>query len=294
MPAWRSRRCPVYHHLASRPPPCGANYRFEGPWDQTKFERLLVGWLVACDQPFQEVGRPELPPLLECFHRASKLNVPSASTVQRRVDSMGKDLKKQWSAFFASLQGMVSISPDAWTSSNGYAFLVIIAHYVTNDGKLGNWCYRKAKKNARASAQEIVTVAPDSEDPAAMTSKPSAATAPTVDGAGLRRPKAINFAASVFDQGPDNEDARDELDSYFDTDCGDTHERRNICGCINWPVISCSVVAVERVFSGGKDTISLRRASLKPETIRTLMLLKHHLRLKRKSLEDALLAIQAQ
>ncbi|KAJ7694948.1 hypothetical protein B0H16DRAFT_1241934, partial [Mycena metata] len=26
-----------------------------GPWDQTKFEQLLVEWLVACDQPFQEV-----------------------------------------------------------------------------------------------------------------------------------------------------------------------------------------------------------------------------------------------
>jgi hypothetical protein len=29
-------------------------------------------------------------------------------------------------------------------------------------------------------------------------------------------------------------------------------------------------VSVERVFSGGRDTISLRRASLKPETVRAL------------------------
>ncbi|KAJ6536047.1 hypothetical protein B0H19DRAFT_963150, partial [Mycena capillaripes] len=49
-----------------------------------------------------------------------------------------------------------------------------------------------------------------------------------------------------------------------------------------------SAVAVERVFSGGRDTTSLRRACSKPETIRTLMLIKHHLRLKRKSLEDVL------
>ena len=40
-----------------------------------------------------------------------------------------------------------------------------------------------------------------------------------------------------------------------------------------------SAVAVERIFSGGRDTISLRRASLKPETIRTLMLVKQRLRL---------------
>ncbi|KAJ7189767.1 ribonuclease H-like domain-containing protein [Mycena pura] len=52
-----------------------------------------------------------------------------------------------------------------------------------------------------------------------------------------------------------------------------------------------SAVAVERVFSGGRDTISLRCSRLKPETIRTLMVLKHHLRLRRKSAEDALRAI---
>jgi len=41
-------------------------------------------------------------------------------------------------------------------------------------------------------------------------------------------------------------------------------------------------VAVERVFSGGCDTISLRRASLKPSTIRRLMLIKHRLLLTRR------------
>lgn len=35
------------------------------------------------------------------------------------------------------LEGKVSISLDAWTSSNQYAFLAIVAHYITNDGKLG-------------------------------------------------------------------------------------------------------------------------------------------------------------
>lgn len=42
-----------------------------------------------------------------------------------------------------------------------------------------------------------------------------------------------------------------------------------------------SAVAVERIFSGGRDTIALRRASLKSETIQVLMLVKHHLRLAR-------------
>jgi hypothetical protein len=42
-----------------------------------------------------------------------------------------------------------------------------------------------------------------------------------------------------------------------------------------------SAVAVERVFSGGRDTISLRRASLLPETIKVLMLTKKKLHLAR-------------
>ncbi|KAF8802971.1 hypothetical protein BYT27DRAFT_7111058, partial [Phlegmacium glaucopus] len=40
-----------------------------------------------------------------------------------------------------------------------------------------------------------------------------------------------------------------------------------------------SAVAVEHIFSGGRDTISLRCASLIPDTIRVLMLVKHRLRL---------------
>lgn len=49
-----------------------------------------------------------------------------------------------------------------------------------------------------------------------------------------------------------------------------------------------SAVAVERIFSGGRDTISLRRASLQPGTIRTLMLLKQRLRLARDGIDKVL------
>ena len=42
-----------------------------------------------------------------------------------------------------------------------------------------------------------------------------------------------------------------------------------------------SAVAVERIFSGGRDTISLRRASLHANTIRILMLVKKQLHLAR-------------
>ncbi|KAF7343888.1 Transposase-like protein [Mycena venus] len=47
-----------------------------------------------------------------------------------------------------------------------------------------------------------------------------------------------------------------------------------------------SAVAIERIFSGGRDTIGIRRASLKAETIETLMFVKARLRLARKAIID--------
>jgi hypothetical protein len=35
------------------------------------------------------------------------------------------------------VEGKISISLDAWTSSNNYAFMAIVAHYVTTSKKLG-------------------------------------------------------------------------------------------------------------------------------------------------------------
>jgi len=38
------------------------------------------------------------------------------------------------------LKSRVSLSLDAWTSTNQYAFLAIVAHYTANDGVLGKLC----------------------------------------------------------------------------------------------------------------------------------------------------------
>ncbi|KAF9541336.1 hypothetical protein CPC08DRAFT_770631 [Agrocybe pediades] len=48
-----------------------------GPWDQAKFEDLLAKWIVACDQPFDEVDKQEFRDLLFYIHHpASSLNIP--------------------------------------------------------------------------------------------------------------------------------------------------------------------------------------------------------------------------
>lgn len=39
--------------------------------------------------------------------------------------------------FVQKLEGKISLSLEKWTSSNYYAFLAIVAHYVTNDGYYG-------------------------------------------------------------------------------------------------------------------------------------------------------------
>ena len=57
---------------------------------------------------------------------------------------------------------------------------------------------------------------------------------------------------------------------------------------LNVLFVTGSAVAVERIFSGGRDTISLRRASLKPETIQILMIVKRKLILAREEIKSKL------
>ncbi|SJL18443.1 uncharacterized protein ARMOST_22032 [Armillaria ostoyae] len=109
-----------------------------GEWDQEKFKRLLLEWIVACDQPFEEVERPEFWSLLIYTHHPAPepLNIPSRTTVQRKIMKMGEDVVSSLRQMFSELDAKVSISLDAWTSPNGYAFMAIIAHYMNNKGKL--------------------------------------------------------------------------------------------------------------------------------------------------------------
>ena len=47
-------------------------------------------------------------------------------------------------------------------------------------------------------------------------------------------------------------------------------------------------VAVERIFSGGRDTLGIRRFRLGPTTIRVLSLLKNFFKLETERIEDIL------
>ena len=59
------------------------------------FKRYLAEWVIACNQPFEEVERPEFHHLLENTHMGSKLlNIPHRTAVKDHIIKMGKSTIK--------------------------------------------------------------------------------------------------------------------------------------------------------------------------------------------------------
>ncbi|KAJ6549520.1 hypothetical protein DFH09DRAFT_1319997 [Mycena vulgaris] len=77
---------------------------------------------------------------MEYTHHGSTLNfkVPGRTAIRSRILKMGEDTVEGTHKMFVELDSKVSLSLDAWTSSNQHPFLAIVAHYVTNEGKLGD------------------------------------------------------------------------------------------------------------------------------------------------------------
>ncbi|THV02013.1 hypothetical protein K435DRAFT_654185, partial [Dendrothele bispora CBS 962.96] len=73
-----------------------------GPWDQSQFEGLLVEWIVACNQPFEEVERPEFKELLTYTHHpASTLHIPGHTTITQQVIQMSEGARETLRQVFA-------------------------------------------------------------------------------------------------------------------------------------------------------------------------------------------------
>ncbi|KAF9001006.1 hypothetical protein BDQ17DRAFT_1244915, partial [Cyathus striatus] len=63
-----------------------------GEWDQAKFEKLLVSWIVACDQPFSAVDDSEFRELLQYTHHfALPFQIPSRNVVRRYVMKLSEE-----------------------------------------------------------------------------------------------------------------------------------------------------------------------------------------------------------
>ena len=66
----------------------------EQNWDQEHFEQLLANWVVVCDQPFDEVEKPEFWQLLEYTHLWPSLHIPHHGAMKKRIMKMGEDTVK--------------------------------------------------------------------------------------------------------------------------------------------------------------------------------------------------------
>ncbi|KAF8808830.1 hypothetical protein BYT27DRAFT_7222707 [Phlegmacium glaucopus] len=62
-----------------------------GPWDQERFEQCLVEWIIACDQPFDEVEKPEFVAMMNfTHHTGGPLKIPQCNAIKQRVMKMGE------------------------------------------------------------------------------------------------------------------------------------------------------------------------------------------------------------
>ncbi|KAL5522088.1 hypothetical protein ACEPAF_1945 [Sanghuangporus sanghuang] len=77
------------------------------PWDHTEFKRCLIWGQV-------------------------KLLIPSADMVKHTVKEMKLELFEKTKSMIDQLKSKVALSLNMWTSSNRYAFLAIVMHYILN------------------------------------------------------------------------------------------------------------------------------------------------------------------
>jgi hypothetical protein len=60
-----------------------------------------VEWIVACDQPFDEVEKPEFREMLTYAHHPSPtLKIPHRDSIKRRIMAMGQDTIESTKAMF--------------------------------------------------------------------------------------------------------------------------------------------------------------------------------------------------
>ncbi len=111
----------------------------KGPWDQERFEDLLVKWIVATDQPFHTVDEPEFRKLMTYAHHPSpELKIPHRNAVKRRVMKMGEDTVRATKESFAvcksqlyitrsltSYHRQVSKAKSAFHSTHGHQAIIM-------------------------------------------------------------------------------------------------------------------------------------------------------------------------
>src|ERR1700751_2882222 len=88
-------------------------------------------------------------------HPSPNLKIPHCNAIKAHIMKMGYDAVEAMKRMFlvhkhlpsfhnqsyntpqTSIEGKISISLDTWASSNNYAFMAIVAHYMKKVGQLG-------------------------------------------------------------------------------------------------------------------------------------------------------------
>lgn len=65
----------------------------------------IAKWIVACDQPFEEVDRPEFRDMLEYAHHRGHLDIPHRDAMRSRIMKLGEDTVD-------SIKEMFAVSPS--------------------------------------------------------------------------------------------------------------------------------------------------------------------------------------
>ncbi|OWT42367.1 BED zinc finger domain-containing protein [Pochonia chlamydosporia 170] len=105
--------------------------------DPDRLEVLYVRFIAACSLPFRLVECAEFRALL-CYVNADiDTWLPDThQTIKKWIMRQYEDQKEKVKQRIQSAKSRIHISCDLWTSPNSLAILGVVAHYVTEDGKL--------------------------------------------------------------------------------------------------------------------------------------------------------------
>ena len=83
---------------------------YKGPWDQEKFKELLAKWIVATDQPFHTIEKPEFCEMIgHAHHPLPELKIPYQNAVKRYIMKMGEDTIEATKELFAVHESQLCI-----------------------------------------------------------------------------------------------------------------------------------------------------------------------------------------
>lgn len=101
---------------------------------QDDFREALVKWIITSGQPFSVVEEEEFLQLIRTLNPSAE--VVSDQTI--KADVMAAYLQKieEIKQTLKGVPGKIAITMDIWTSKNWFAFLVIRAHWISNDWQI--------------------------------------------------------------------------------------------------------------------------------------------------------------